>query len=123
VLLAVQDDVEGGHFVGLQIHDLGVKLVIGVVHRHADDGVGLSTVDGRYSVPVHHAVREGGGTLPSVLEKAGVSQRAMETDLGMQLRELVPGLDTVRRSGPSGRQRCWVLPPLADCRKKFEAVV
>lgn len=57
-------------------------------------------------------------------DKIGVKRRAEETVFGMQLRKLVPGL-TRRRvtigEGPDmGRRvRCYVLPPLADCRALF----
>lgn len=71
-----------------------------------------------------------------VLQKTGINRRGTETELAMALKDLVPGLGTVRRhmnvkagDGPHGPvfekrlERCWVLHQLADCRKHFERLL
>lgn len=59
-------------------------------------------------------------------ERSGVKRRALETELGRQMRKLVPSLKTSRpniippgKSFPE-RTRCYELPDLATCRALFE---
>jgi hypothetical protein len=73
----------------------------------------------------------------NVLQKVGINRRGTETDLAMQLKELLPGVGSVRRmmqvrvgiqanGAPvldKRNERCWVLFPLAACRQHFEKMV
>jgi hypothetical protein len=59
--------------------------------------------------------------------KLGVRTRASETEFGMQLNKLVPGLRRVRRwfkeYGKTGRRYEYDFPDLETCRTAFDAVM
>ncbi|WP_243368880.1 primase-helicase family protein [Microvirga solisilvae] len=62
-------------------------------------------------------------------ERIGIKRKAAETEIGMKLRKLVPGIGESRpmwstdaRPVPE-RTWCWRLPSLADCRAAFEESV
>jgi len=64
------------------------------------------------------------------VEKAGrigIKRRASESEVGMELRKLVPTLKEARRTvyGEVGshRARVYRFPPLAECRAAFEAAI
>jgi hypothetical protein len=71
------------------------------------------------------------------VEKLGVRRRAAETEFGLQLRRLVPGLETVRSTEEvevydegtytttvvNKRVWCWRFPSLDACRDAFEAAL
>ncbi|CUA90196.1 hypothetical protein Ga0061061_111110 [Chelatococcus sambhunathii] len=61
-------------------------------------------------------------------ERIGVRRKAAETEVGMKLSKLVPGLATVRawwEESPAVMRRRWCfrLPSLEDCRAAFEEAV
>lgn len=58
-------------------------------------------------------------------EKAGVKRRGFETEIGLKLRKIIPGLGATRTDihGKGDRVRCYVLPSLADARDGFMAAV
>ncbi|MBS7698757.1 MULTISPECIES: primase-helicase family protein [unclassified Chelatococcus] len=61
----------------------------------------------------------------AVSDRVGVKRRAADTEVGMKLAKLVPGIITERSSwdGADGSQRrvwCWRLPSVEDCRASFE---
>lgn len=61
-------------------------------------------------------------------ERIGIKRKSADTELGMKLVKLVPGLDSERKYtdyGPSETRRVWhwLLPPLEDCRAAFEAAL
>jgi hypothetical protein len=60
----------------------------------------------------------------AVSEQTGVKRRSTETELGMTLKRLVPGLKDTRpwinaSDGSTRRQRCWEFPALDVCREAF----
>ena len=61
-------------------------------------------------------------------DRAGIRHRSGETELGIALRKLIPGLREGRKNvrvddGEFKRQRTWLMPSLADCRSGFEELV
>ncbi len=50
----------------------------------------------------------------------GYSRRSSETELGIALNKLVPGLDRKRRSRNKDRNWCYVFPDLPECRAHFD---
>jgi hypothetical protein len=50
----------------------------------------------------------------------GYSRRSSETELGIALNKLVPGLDRKRRSRNKDRNWCYVFPDLLECRAAFD---
>lgn len=61
-------------------------------------------------------------------DRAGVRHRSGETELGIALRKLIPGLREGRKNvriddGDIKRQRTWLLPSLDDCRSMFEELM
>lgn len=57
-------------------------------------------------------------------DKVGIKRRAIETEVGMDLKKLVPTMKDCRpRDGSGKRPRIYVFPPLAECRAAFEAAV
>ncbi len=48
------------------------------------------------------------------------SERAIATELGAQLRQILPSLTEVRRQDEGDRRRMYLFPPLAQCRAEFE---
>lgn len=58
-------------------------------------------------------------------DRAGIRHRSGETELGIALRKLIPGLREARKNirgddGEFKRQRIWLIPSLEDCRAGFE---
>ena len=61
-------------------------------------------------------------------DRAGIRHRASETEVGMSLAKVVPGLQEVRRrvrtdDGGERRERAYRLPALAACRAAFEELL
>lgn len=61
-------------------------------------------------------------------ERVGIRRRGTQTELGIALKRLVPGLTTAQRMGEDDegrwrRLRFYVFPPLETCRRWFEAAV
>lgn len=57
-------------------------------------------------------------------ERIGIRRKAAETELGMKLLRLVPGLESrkisvVDETGVSRRRNCFILPSLNDCRAAY----
>lgn len=57
-------------------------------------------------------------------ERIGIKRKAAETELGMKLAKLVPGLRSEKVTiyddgGVSRRRHCFVLPPLEECREAY----
>lgn len=52
-------------------------------------------------------------------ERMGDRRRSTETQLGFDLRRLLPWLREHRTKEDGVRKRCWGLPPLEDCRTHF----
>lgn len=58
-------------------------------------------------------------------DRVGIKRRAAEAEMGMTLKKLIPGLKDARpwrdnSDGTNARVRCWIFPPLAECRAFFE---
>ncbi len=53
-------------------------------------------------------------------KQVGYLRRSSETELGMALGKLIPGLRRVRRSVGNRRPYVYEFPPLAQCRAEFE---
>ena len=58
-------------------------------------------------------------------DRLGIKRKAAETEVGMTLGKLIPGMETRRlpwEDSPSvtTRKWCWLLPSLEDCRTAFE---
>ena len=51
--------------------------------------------------------------------KAGLSRRGPQTELGMALNKLVPGLRCVERTIQNKRTGMWEFPSLEICRRAF----
>lgn len=60
-----------------------------------------------------------------VAQHSGERRRALETELGRTLHDLVPGLSEVRRRERAGgpQVRKWRFPSLEECRRAFEAKI
>lgn len=61
-------------------------------------------------------------------DRAGIRHRSGETELGIALRKLIPGLREARKlmraeGGDFQRFRAWLVPGLEDCRAAFEELV
>jgi hypothetical protein len=62
-------------------------------------------------------------------ERIGIRRKAAETEIGMKLRKLVPGIGESRPlwagegDAMAKRTWCWKLPSLEDCRAAFEEAV
>ena len=61
-------------------------------------------------------------------DRIGIKRKSADTELGMKLQKLVPGLDSKRQctdENPSETRRIWhwLMPPLDDCRAAFEAAL
>lgn len=61
-------------------------------------------------------------------DRAGIRHRSGETELGIALRKLVPGLRDGRKIVPTEdgdlkRLRTWIMPGLDECRSAFEELV
>lgn len=61
-------------------------------------------------------------------DRIGIKRKSADTELGMKLQKLVPGLDSKRQctdESPSETRRIWhwLMPPLDDCRAAFEAAL
>ena len=57
-------------------------------------------------------------------ERIGIKRKAAETELGMKLAKLVPGLRSDRVTiyddvGIARRRHCFILPPLEECREAY----
>lgn len=57
-------------------------------------------------------------------ERIGIKRKAAETELGMKLAKLVPGLRSEKvtvydDAGISRRRHCFILPPLENCREAY----
>jgi hypothetical protein len=68
-----------------------------------------------------------GGLFQAYIDHAkatGVNRRSIETQLGIQLRRLIPKLTKVRRlvnhDGGQHREYRYTVPPLTECRDRFE---
>jgi Family of unknown function (DUF5906)/Primase C terminal 1 (PriCT-1) len=61
----------------------------------------------------------------NALDTVGIQRKSLETELGIQLRNLLGDLPMreTRRQANGGRQRCWIFPPLTECREQFERLV
>ena len=78
----------------------------------------------------------GGGQIPTRrlqdhylehVQRMGVQRKSSETELGMWLRSVAPGLTrkkiTVLAAGKSERVPGYVFPPLAECRRVFDRLI
>jgi len=90
------------------------------------DGAPVRTLDsygeqwgwGPYAAPIPKVVLFDDYVRQS--ERRGVQRRATETQLGTELRRLVPWVEDVRPENPKPRRRCWKLPTLKECRTYFD---
>lgn len=65
------------------------------------------------------------GDFVEASERAGIKRRGYETEIGMKLHKIIPGL-TSRRADVHGDGRriwCYILPPLKQARDGFEVAV
>lgn len=61
-------------------------------------------------------------------DRIGIKRKSADTELGMKLQKLVPGLRAERKwtdESPSSARRIWhwLMPSLDDCRDAFEALL
>jgi hypothetical protein len=55
----------------------------------------------------------------STAKQTGVSHHATETELGIWLKKLLPGIKKKKRKVYFKQERCWIFPSLDECRTAF----
>ncbi|SDE93160.1 primase-helicase family protein [Rhodospira trueperi] len=95
------------------------RLMDGVPVR-ALDGYGEQWGWGPYVAPIPKAVLFEDYVRAS--EHTGDRRRSSETQLGTELRRLVPTLEVIRTNAGGVRKWCWVLPTLEECRDHFASM-
>ncbi|MBB4287621.1 primase-helicase family protein [Roseospira goensis] len=95
------------------------RLMDGVPARALDD-YGEQWGWGPYAAPIPKAVLFDDYVRHS--ERMGDRRRSTETQLGLDLRRLVPSLKDRRTKKEEVRKRCWELPTLDECRVHFAEI-